>query len=568
MLTGYPMRILLLLLCLIAHRAVADVSVNVPLDHWAYEFIDRFKAKGVLTPVGDGIRPFSRVEMGRMIETVARREDLSPIERAEVGILEEEFAEELHARHGLGTRMHGLDRRDAGSLWSRARRGHPLVRLEEEGLTVHLDPFVRQIVAFLPEEHILHTDLGCVVRGQFRERVGFRIGFRETREQGTRVYRSREDLFERRIEYVKIKGDSTLVDGREGTAYLTFRLPWVRVEVGKDFVDWGPGWTGNLGLSDNAPSFDQVKLSAKYGRLKIVGLMGELRSMETDSLRSYLVNGNFRGLDRSKYLSGHRLEFEVHPDLKVGFQEVVLYGDRGPKLIYLNPVMLYLAAETYLDDKDNVSMGLDIDARPMRNLRAYLALFIDDMRKFKLGKGAFANKLGVQVGALWVDPLGLRDTDLRIEYVRIEPWVYTHKYSINSYLHYGALLGHPIGPNADLVQAQIEHRLSGALSVRLFAGSTRHGRNEVLPDGTVRNVGGDATLGYRQGDNKETKRFLDGVLERRQEFGMNVRYRPLPRLHLGVNCRQIRSHNVLKSDGSSGDSTDTEMVFSVQYSYF
>lgn len=538
-----------LLLCLVPCRSVADVSVNVPLDHWAYEFVERFEAKGILAPVGEGIRPFSRVEMARMIEEVARSGDLSSVERDEVRALGLEF---------------GREGRETASIWGRARAGQPLARLEERGLAIHLDPFLRQTVALLDEEHVLHTGLGIVLRGDFREQVGFRISFREIREQTSTIYRSRDDLFEPRIEYVKIKGDSTLVDGREGTAYLTFRLPWVRVEFGKDFVNWGPGWTGNLGFSDNAPSFDRVKLSAEYGRLKIVSLTGELRSMETDTLRSYFVNGNLRLVDRRKYISAHRLEFAIRPDLRIGFQEAVLYGDRGPELVYLNPIMLYLAAQTYLNDKDNVTMGLDLTARPIRNLRVHAALFIDDMRKFQLGKGAFANKLGIQTGGLWVDPLGLRDTDLRIEYVRIEPWAYTHKYPINAYLHYGALLGHPIGPNADLVRAQVAHRFSDALSVRLFAGQTRHGRNEVLPDGTVRNVGGDVSLGYRVGDNDETKVFLDGILERHRELGADVRYRPLPNLHLAASYRWIRSYDA----GRDEDSDAREMVFSVQYSYF
>ncbi|MCH9006469.1 hypothetical protein IIA29_08435, partial [candidate division KSB1 bacterium] len=38
-------------------------SVYVPLNHWAYEFIERFEAKGVVTGALNGTKPYSREEM-------------------------------------------------------------------------------------------------------------------------------------------------------------------------------------------------------------------------------------------------------------------------------------------------------------------------------------------------------------------------------------------------------------------------------------------------------------------------------------------------------------------------
>jgi hypothetical protein len=42
-----------------------------------------------------------------------------------------------------------------------------------------------------------------------------------------------------------------------------------------------------------------------------------------------------------------------------------------------------------------------------------------------------------------------------LEYVHIEPFVYSHRYAVNTYEHFDALLGYPIGPNADRLHAEL-----------------------------------------------------------------------------------------------------------------
>ena len=171
-----------------------------------------------------------------------------------------------------------------------------------------------------------------------------------------------------------------------------------------------------------------------------------------------------------------------------------------------------------------------------------------------------------------MDPFGLPDTDVRLEYVRIDPWVYTHKYPINSYQHYGWALGHWLGPNADDVFVRIGHQFTRDLSASVFFEQERQGQNEVVDrvvDGVevrdvVRDVGGDVDDGHQGGDSKH-KRFLDGILEKRTSFGFEAVYEPLRNLVVRAGIRRMLSENVPLTDGQRGDTKCDRLSVSFAY---
>ena len=546
-----------------------DASSNVPLDHWSYDFIDRFEAKGVLKNVGNGIKPFSRMEMAGALARIVRwgneGGELSRVERGELGELKREFREELLA---LGVESGYI----AGkNFLSRFVNGENLFFWEQDRSNLYFDLLFRQRGIFnsgdsnRKTEKIYQTTLGFEIRGNLGGTLGFRTRIRDTREQGTRRYFTRDDVFERRLEFVTLRDDFT--DFREADAYFVFSFPWFDVEIGKDSAIWGPGFRENLALSDNVPSFDMVRLRAQYGRFKLVSIAGFLRSNDPDSTRSYVVGGFSRNIDKRKYLAAHRIEIAVYPGVDVGFHEVVIYGDRGLEPTYLNPFMLYWVAETYLGDRDNTTMGLDVDVNLIRGVKLYGALFIDDLKKFKLGKGAISNKLALQGGLFWNDPFGLRDTDLRFEYARLEPWVYTHKFPINTFMHFGSILGHQLGPNGDDVFFRAEHRFSKDVSLAVSLQRERQGENVISDDGKViRNVGGDVEVGIKRSDNVATKRFLDGVVEKRTRLGFEGSYEVIRDLYLFSSYRRTFSDNVKVEDART-DPVDNELILSIRYNY-
>jgi len=532
------------LLCPLAGGA-RDISVNVPLEHRSYRVIERFEARGYLTGLGNGIRPFSRTEMSRTlsrVDSLSRRGSavLSAVEAEELRLLLAEF----------GAEAAGTPRGDSSSAPSRGTRGWPPLQYRHDRGDLWADLLLRQQTDLFSgrgrdeAERVFRNRVGGVVWGQVGDRLGFRIAFMQTREQGSRHYSLRSDVFERRLEIPQLKGD--LADFHEGSAYVTFSLePFADVEIGKDQVQWGPAPRQNLGLGSSAPAFDMVRLRARYGVFKLVSVAGKLRPCPNrpdspgcgdsgDNDASYIVNGMSRTLEPDKYLAAHRLEAAVTPWLDLGFQEVVIYGDRGPEVSYLNPIMFYWAAQSYLGDMDNLMMGFDASIHPGNGIRVYAAYVVDDLKKLRVFSDDFVNKFSLQVGLLWVDPMGLRDVDLRAEYVRIEPWMYTHKYPINTFRHFDGPLGHPLGPNSDRWQVEVDRRFTPALSLGLHLTRTRHGSNELLADDTIVNVGGDLHRGWRPGDERHVKDFLAGNRHQWMQLGARFEYRPWN--HLEVRC--------------------------------
>jgi len=508
--------------------------VGVPLNHSAYRLIDRFEAKGWLKRWGNGARPMSRMEVARALRQVldraAKGEGLTRAESAQVGRLRAEFAPELRTM-GVGVPP------DSSSLFRRLWRGGHLGAWEGAEGSVSLDALLRQ--QFIASDDGARTSLtkvGGFVEGTAGRLIGFRVRHWEARQQGNRTIRSRADIVGGRVEFLEVKG--RLADFREATAQVVVGTPWFDVAMGKDFESWGPSFTGSLFLSDNAPSFPFVKLRARYGRVKFVHLMGFLRSGLVDTARTLWDNGHLRTFERRKYLSAHRVEVGITSRVTVGAQEMLIYGDRGVEFAYAIPATFLFATQTFLGDKDNTALGLDVDANVGRGLKLYGALFLDDLSKFE-GPGAFSNKFAAQAGFLWVDPGGWRDTEVRGEFTRVEPWVYTHLFNINRYQHHGMLLGHPLGPNSDGVYGEVVHRVTGALSLSLSASRERHGTNPVGPDGTVVNVGGDPDLGQRPGDDVRSKRFLAGVRERRTRVGWTATLEPVLDLFLEAGYRRL-----------------------------
>ena len=400
-----------------------DPSTLVPVEHWSYALVERLEAAGHLVGTADGIKPYSRRHLARLALRADSVATLTRIDRQRLSLLLRELDPEVRALQSrVAPRPHGLH------LQSPAATGPPVQYSADRG-GLYVDLLARQQTDVLTgrgragSERVYRNRFGGVIRGDLLNDVGFRIAFEQSREQGTGDYDLREDVFERRLEAVQLKG--SLADFHAGAAYITFGLgAWVDVQVGKDQVAWGPAPDDNLGLSINAPAFDMIRLRTRLGGLELVSLHGSLATCperpdspicggEADTNASYIVNGMSRLLDRDRWIAAHRVEVAVTPTLDIGFQEVVIYGDRNPEPSYLNPFMFYWAAQSYLGDKDNVMMAIDADWRVRAGLRWWGAYAIDDLKKLKVFSDDFANKFSLQTGILWTDPLGVRDTDLR-----------------------------------------------------------------------------------------------------------------------------------------------------------
>jgi hypothetical protein len=290
---------------------------------------------------------------------------------------------------------------------------------------------------------------------------------------------------------------------------------------------WGRGSRGALGLSGYGAPYDQFRLETEFWKLRYTFMAAEIEQYPPMARFYYNppVGVYADSVTVAKRIAAHRLELDLMDRLSLGFSETVVYAGRWD-LSYLNPLMFLRGAEHTNGDHDNAAMGADFRLFVHRGHSVYGELFIDDLTTSKLGTDWYGNKLAWQFGTFLVEPVRLPDSDFRLEYTRIQPWVYTHWNPVNTYDHYGSTLGYPLGPNSDEVSAVFRKRFSRRFQTALSWARSRHGAN---PPGI--NIGGDIHQGYRNGD-PTTAKFLDGIVEVRSAAGIDFSYEPLRQLTL------------------------------------
>ena len=553
--------LIFLLFLLFCPHSLSSQSVYVPLNHWAYDFIERLEARGMITGALNGTKPYSREEMAGYLlqvdERVRSGYSLNSVEFNQLEFLRFEFKEEFERLTGTdGINYHSKlekfkENKIVGKLFPAFvyRNNRNLFHLEKEAFRIYFDPILRQQWLYAnPDsvdgtERVLQRTSGFSFWGSLGTHIGFFFDFRDTKEWGSNTYPDRFDISLEGLGFVN--GYRTYIWHDETVAYMVFKLPYLQVTLGKDFNYWGPGFNGALAISNHATSYDQIRLQTKFWRLKFTYIWG--------FLRTFPVISDVDGGSRPKNLVAHRLEVDVAKWLDIGLYETVIFGNRRFELAYVNPINFYRSAEHFLGDNDNATIGLDFEFLLIPNVKLYGELFIDDLFTARLGTGWFGNKTAFLAGGFWVDAFKVANLHARVEYARTRPYVYSHIININTYTHFSTGLGHWIGPNSEDLLIHMQYRLSKSFFVAVNFESYRHGANE--PD---RNVGGDINQGIPA---EEYIDFLDGIRERRNSFGFGANYEIFRNFYLGLNFSTASSRNMLLPDDSRGPVNRSEFLF-------
>jgi len=479
-----------------------------------------------------GTKPVTRIEIARLLCRLS--EDIgamSPAERDEFRRLADEFSTDCRELKSLGTGNSGTFPKAPGFLGDflyTNRRN--LFSSVGGGYSLFLDPvLVRKAkIGKSPvssgDDDVYTSGNGFILRGTLGNRIGYRIDVRDSKEWGSRDYPEDTSTTMPGRGYASFKGDHAEFD--ETYAQITYSDGPVVVSLERGRNVWGRGKRGTLLMSDYGAPYDMMKVEAGFWKLRFVFFAAELKQYPPVARFYYDTPGvPSDSVEVKKYLSGHRIEIDIGDRLNIGLQESVVYGGRWESS-YLNPLVFLKGAEHYNGDHDNAALGMDFRLFLRKNQSIYGELLIDDITTTRLGTDWYGNKLAYQLGTFVVRPFGLRDVDFRIEYTRIDPWVYTHRYPINSYTHYGDVLGHRLGPNADEMFVEVRKRFTRRFHAGVSCVSMRHGAN---PED--RNVGGDPLAGYRPGDSKKAV-FLDGDRETYSALNIDVSYEILRELFL------------------------------------
>jgi hypothetical protein len=202
-------------------------------------------------------------------------------------------------------------------------------------------------------------------------------------------------------------------------------------------------------------------------------------------------------------------------------------------------IPLYLA-ENAVGDRDNSSVGFDIQYFLLNRARIFAELFFDDLLSpTDLFRDYYGNKYAFSIG-VEIPDLFISGSNIELEYSRVEPWLYTHHTKNNQMQHYGALTGSHIPANSQIFHLRYTQVLNFPLSV---SGEYSFYQHQHLDRGSSVFDVHDPFV------EPTTKKFLGEYPETRNTFDVHISYFPIRLLELNVSCGYFLVDNWESQEG-------------------
>lgn len=508
--TNRMIKILILVLMIIVifpiinHKSsfINPQTVYTPLWSDVYDFLDRQSLKQNIK-LDDEAKPYSRKYIASLLNQLdLEKEKLNPVEQNELQFYKKEYAYEL--------------RDPSDSLWSINERWY-LFSYGDSNFSLKLSPIAGYGISTTGESSGHERWIGASTFGTYSDWFGASFDLRDKGEFGEN--RDEEKQFspetgawikktEDGFEYTDVKGS------------IAFDWRWGNAGISKDYYTWGHGRNGQLIISSKPPSYPQIRLNLKPVEwLRFYYFHGWLNSQVIDSSSIHTeYAGTISAREKSayinKYIAANMLTVSPWSWLDASIGNSFVYsGDLRPEMFI--PFMFF----KFLDhntgrgsiDDGNGTFYIDLSVKYPQTFQFYTSLFVDVTEVRNILEEDYNNTwIGYTLGAKKVDFI-IPNLDIALEYTRINPWVYEHKYETTTYKHLNYVLGHWIGQNSDQFRVDVIYRLLRGLKFNLFFERFRKGGQEEI------------YYAY-QGSDEADLPFLYSPLREDQNIGLNIRF--------------------------------------------
>ena len=474
--------IVFLLLLLFSFSLFAGVSsISVPLDSDAYRIIDTAELKGII-PSQPDVKPYTYDKVKILLEDIYASSKTTDEERSFIEGLIAGFERTL----GVG--------KDA-SFSKLLKNGYfSGPEIEDSTLLVGAK-FSTQETLGSGEELAFdsRTKLTAYIRGELFDALSFYMDFGICLDKiDHRAFLVTDFTHECEGFYMTLLGDSSDIsqspftgvgDGFAMNPEVAASLfdDTLSIRFGAIKRDWGPG-LNNLGLSGSARTFDGFEINLNptswFSRSVLTGslgksflpLKGEASPVGDAELHLNAYDNNF---------SIQRVEIEPFSGFRVAIYESVVWRKRF-ELAYLNPLCIYMFAQNYIGDFDNVLAGVDFSYTWNGIGRFYGAMALDEFNSLNGGKviSASRNIIALQAGMELAVPFGAFGK-MTLQGTYIPPFFgshYTYRDSENpwgstpmatSYVNKGENLSYPLYPDSVEILASYSTGLGKGMTLDL-----------------------------------------------------------------------------------------------------
>ncbi|MBA7529686.1 hypothetical protein ES705_21884 [subsurface metagenome] len=517
--------------------------INIPLDSWVYPAISRLETLQAFegnSTIALNTKPLTRFEIASLLDTALSNLQKGKVELKQADLLlMEKLAKEFHAE------LLALD------LDSPTHES-----------TLKIEPYFTQKMDLLYPENInleklnLLSELGAKISTTTSENTALYINVLAHADYDwASNIQEEEILFQAQIKqaYINLNLPSFKIAISDNISFLpdNIGISDISLQVGRDYMRWGPGYQGSLMLSDNSPAFDMLKYSGTIDLNKSGESMAKINFTKFFSLLDTLDGQN-------RYFSGQRLEYKPFDVLTLGLSETAIISQES-SILFFNPIPFippYYAtwwiAGMFEPQEVNCNVALDAEINLTQKIKLYSEWMVDDFI-FTPWDNPFPNRTGFLAGAYFADPFGRGNTDFRIEYTRINNYVYFPRHSWQDYLYQGEYIGNPLGPDADQLYLELTHHLSDKFNLSLSYTHERHGEGQVgvpLPSDPV--VANEDI-------------FLSGIIEKQQAYQAKLSYTISPQWEISASITRENINNKDNNMGATENNTYLQMKLNYQF---
>jgi len=491
---------------MMSFNAYAQI-VYAPLNSTIYDFLDRL-ASGHIITVNDEVKPYSRKEIAEYLKLAEIEKDkLNPVEAEELNWYEEEYAHELLS---------------VNERWF-------LYKYSDSLFSIRVSPIGGYGISSTGGSKGHNRWWGISSYGYISNWLGASFSYKDIGQFGANVDIKKDFTPERGyyinsyppggIEFSDVKGA------------INFNWNWGGVSLIKDDVNWGHGKFGQLILSDKPESYPQIQLFLSPAKwIRFYYMHGWLNSLVLDSSQFYynhlesappVIHQEYIG----KYVAANLISLTPVENLDLSLGNSVIYsGSLRPE--FFIPFLYYKVMDHNTGrgnvDDSNGQIFFDISSRNIQNFQVYSTVFIDAATISGLLNGSLNQWWkGYTIGAKNTDFL-IPNLNVTIEYTKIMPSVYEHKYDTETYKHIGYVLGDWLGQNADQIRIQADYKPNRPL--------TLHGYYERLRKGGLADI---AIVYY----GNTPPQFLSGHLRKDFDLGLEVDYEYLHELTISASYK-------------------------------
>ena len=553
-----PKAIFIIIFISIAIISLRAQIVYEPLYKDIYSFMDRLSIKGIIE-YDDLVKPLSRKYIAeKILEAESKIQLLNSLEKEELEFFKKNYFFELQ-----GFEKKNEEKKYLTYLGPDSAGRFRLFSYSDKTFKLNVNPIIGYNISFPGRKRNIHSWLGIYSYGYFSDNIGISMDFRVNNEHGTFVDAQKNFTPETGIIPAFYPGNE--IDYSEIKSVISYDWNWGSAVIAKDFIEYGYAKSGNLVLSNKAPSFPFIKLQLNpVNWFKFYYFHAFLNSNVIDSAK---LEQYKRDIYINKYFAWHSIVVTPLEGLDISLGESVIYSDKL-ELVYLMPFMFYYYTDDFLSNRHdkpgdaNSQIFLAISSRNhLKNTHIYSTLFIDELTLSGLNGTLFVDGHTIQTAFDSKDlrtqlgyTLGLSSVDIpfdnltfTVEYTRINPFVYGHHDPAQTYTNSSYLMGHWMGQNSDLIYLELNYRFLRGLQATAWGEYIRKGNSD-----------------YSGQYIKPQPNFLFGLKDYFTYIGWNIKYELIQSLNFETRFRiNLESHE--QENGSFQKNQVNEFAFSIYY---